>query len=71
MKWRRIRKRDADVERELQSDLELEEEEQREGGLSREEARHAAYALSAIARLFARKLVLSGVGPGWRALFAM
>jgi putative ABC transport system permease protein len=42
MKWWRIRKRDADLERELRSDLELEEEEQREGGISGEEARHAA-----------------------------
>ena len=36
------RKRDADLERELQSDLELEEEEQREHGVPPEEARHAA-----------------------------
>ena len=42
MRWWQIRKRDADLERELQSDLELEEEEQRENGLSEEEARHAA-----------------------------
>jgi predicted permease len=42
MRWWQIRKRDADVERELQSDLDLEEEEQRERGVSREEARHAA-----------------------------
>jgi hypothetical protein len=42
MRWWQIRKRDADLERELQSDLELEEEEQRERGLSPEEARHAA-----------------------------
>ena len=42
MKWWQTRKRDADLERELQSDLELEEEEQREGGLSEEEARYAA-----------------------------
>jgi hypothetical protein len=39
MKWRRIKKRNADVERELNSDLELEEEEQRERGVSGEEAR--------------------------------
>ena len=32
MKWWPIRKRDADLERELRSDLELEEEEQRENG---------------------------------------
>ncbi len=37
-----VKKRDADVERELRSDLELEEEEQREGGISGEEARYAA-----------------------------
>ena len=40
-RWQ-IRKRDADLERELRSDLELEEEEQRERGMSPEEARHAA-----------------------------
>lgn len=37
-----IGKRGADLERELQADLELEEEEQRAGGLSHVEARHAA-----------------------------
>src|SRR5258708_10404169 len=42
MTWWPMRKRDADVERELQSDLELEEEEQREHGVPPEEARHAA-----------------------------
>jgi len=42
MKRWQIRKRDADLERELRSDLELEEEEQRERGLSPEEARYAA-----------------------------
>ncbi len=42
MEWWQIKKRDADLERELQSDLELEEEEQRANVLSAEEARHAA-----------------------------
>jgi predicted permease len=42
MWWWQIRKRNADVERELRSDLDLEEEEQRERGVSAEEARHAA-----------------------------
>jgi putative ABC transport system permease protein len=42
MTWWRIRKRDADLERELRSDLELEEEEQREAGISGEDARLAA-----------------------------
>ncbi|NYF53498.1 ABC transporter permease [Tunturiibacter gelidoferens] len=42
MRWWQIKKRDADLERELRSDLELEEEEQREGGVSGEEARYAA-----------------------------
>jgi predicted permease len=42
MRWWQFRKRDADLERELCSDLELEEEEQRERGLSPEEARYAA-----------------------------
>lgn len=40
MRWRS--RRDADLERELRNDLELEEEEQRENGLSAEEARYAA-----------------------------
>jgi predicted permease len=42
MRWWRRAKRNNDLERELQSDLELEEEEQRERGLSSEEARYAA-----------------------------
>src|SRR5579863_5568419 len=42
MKWWQIKKRDADLERELRSDLELEEEERLEGGISEEEARYAA-----------------------------
>ena len=42
MHWWQIRKRDADLERELRYDLELEEEEQREKGLSAKEARYAA-----------------------------
>jgi predicted permease len=42
MQWWRTTKRNTDLERELQSDLALEEEEQREGGLSSEEARYAA-----------------------------
>jgi predicted permease len=42
MRWWQIGKRDADLEHELQSDLELEEEEQRERGVSPEEARYAA-----------------------------
>jgi putative ABC transport system permease protein len=37
-----MKKRDEDLERELRSDLELEEEEQREGGISTEEAHYAA-----------------------------
>ena len=42
MRWWQFRKRDADLERELRSDLELEEEEQRERGLPAEEVRYAA-----------------------------
>ncbi len=42
MRWWRITKRNTDLERELRSDLQLEEEEQRERGLSSEEARYAA-----------------------------
>ena len=42
MRWWQINKRDADLERELRVDLELEEEEQRENGVSPEESRYAA-----------------------------
>src|ERR1700678_1884430 len=42
MRWLKTKKRDAELTRELQSDLDLEEEEQRERGLSPEEARYAA-----------------------------
>jgi MacB-like periplasmic core domain len=42
MKWWQIKKRDADLARELRSDLELEEQEQQQGGISEEEARYAA-----------------------------
>src|SRR6202161_2881598 len=42
MNWWQIKKRDADLDRELRSDLELEEEEQRQSGISEEEARYAA-----------------------------
>ena len=42
MKWWRFKQRHADLERELQCDLDLEEEEQRESGLPPEESRYAA-----------------------------
>lgn len=42
MRWWQFGKRDADVEREIQSDLELEEQEQQERGASPDEARYAA-----------------------------
>jgi predicted permease len=42
MTWWRMRRRDGDLERELRSDLELEEEEQRESGISVEDACFAA-----------------------------
>ncbi|KAA6459054.1 ABC transporter permease [Acidobacteria bacterium AB60] len=42
MRWWQMRKRDADLERELRADLELEEEEQRANGVPVEEARYAA-----------------------------
>jgi len=42
IKWWKTKKRDADIEREIQSDIELEEEEQQECGASTEEAHYAA-----------------------------
>ena len=42
MKWWQFGSRNADLERELRSDLELEEEEQRENGVPADEARYAA-----------------------------
>jgi putative ABC transport system permease protein len=41
MRWWQLKKRDADLERELRSDLELEEEEQVENGATSDEARYA------------------------------
>ncbi|HEY1578686.1 MAG TPA: ABC transporter permease [Terracidiphilus sp.] len=42
MGWWRIGRRDADLQRELRADLELEEEEQREHGVAGDDARYAA-----------------------------
>jgi len=42
MRWWQMKKRNADLERELRADLELEEEEQRENGATAEEAKYAA-----------------------------
>ena len=42
MRWWRTTKRSAELERELRSDLDQEEEEQRERGLSSQEARYSA-----------------------------
>ncbi len=42
MRWWWNAKRDAELERELRADLELEEEEQRENGVAEDEARYAA-----------------------------
>jgi len=43
MRWWSRKSREPDLEKELRSHLELEAEEQRESGLSPEEARHAAH----------------------------
>src|SRR5215831_390349 len=42
MRWLRRKQREQDLEREMRSDLELEAEEQREKGLSPEDARYTA-----------------------------
>lgn len=42
MRWWQVRKRNADLERELRADMELEEQEQRENGLPPEEVPYAA-----------------------------
>jgi putative ABC transport system permease protein len=61
MRWWQRNKRIADLERELQSDLELEEEEQRDRGLSRQEARSAAL------RAFGNKgLIRERTHEAWR-----
>ena len=48
MKWWQVGKRDADLERELQSDLELEEEEQRDAALLQKSSAMPPCAPSAI-----------------------
>ena len=69
MRWWQISKatakRDADLERELLSDLELEEEEQRERGLSAEEARSAARRAFGNTTLIASRRAPPGAGSGW------
>ena len=63
--WWQLGKRDAEVERELQSELDLEEEEQRERGVPLEEARYAAL------RAFGNPALLSEQTRavwGWNAL---
>ena len=60
MKWWTARQRDADLRRELQSDLDLEEEEQRERGLSPEDAHYAALRAFGNPRRSASKPVPSG-----------
>jgi predicted permease len=64
MQWWRSKKRDADLERELLSDLELEEEEQRERGLSANEARFAARRAFGNATLI-REQTRAAWGWGW------
>ncbi len=69
MNWRQInpwqtKKRDADLEREVRSDLELEEEEQREGGVSEKRLAKRPCAPLAILRLFVNRLSPSGHGAG-------
>ena len=64
MKWWQIKKRDADLERELRSDLDLEEEEQREDGSRRKRPAMRPCAPSAILLLFANRLAPSGPGTG-------
>jgi hypothetical protein len=59
MKWWQIGKRNADLERELQSDLELEEEEQRERGIAPQEARYAAL------RAFGNPSVIHNILGNW------
>lgn len=64
MRWWRIGKRDADLEREINSDLELEEEEQQERGLPPRKPAAPPCVLSAIPLLFASKLISPGVRNG-------
>lgn len=79
MKWRQInwgqgKKRDADLARELRSDLELEEEEQREGGVLGKRLATRPCVLLAILLLFVNRLLPSGPGTGWNpshAIFAL
>jgi hypothetical protein len=71
MRWLQIRKRDQDVERELQSDLELEEEEHVHTACRPERLAGPPCVRSVIPLSFAIKLARSGVGTGWRIFFAI
>jgi hypothetical protein len=63
MKWWQIRKRDADFERELQSDLEQEEEEQPEKGLSAKKHVTRPGAPLETQRVSGNKPMRRGAGP--------
>jgi hypothetical protein len=64
MLWWRITKRNADLKRELQSDLTLDEEEQRDRGLSSGEARYAALQRFWQSHADSRAVLIVGLGIG-------
>ena len=68
MLWRR-KQRELDLERELGSDLELEADEQREKGLSPEEARLAARRALGNTSLLKETCAKPGAGPVARFCF--
>jgi predicted permease len=68
MQWRPMGKKDADLERELRSDLDLEEEEQRERGLDAEEARYAARRAFGNATLIREQTRAVWAWNGWESL---
>ena len=69
MRWWQMRKRDADLTRELQSDLELEGKSSGNAACHQKRPAARPCGLSAIPLLFASTRALCGVGTGWRIFF--
>ena len=71
MRWWQTRKRDADMERELQSDLDWKKKSSGNTACRQKRPAMRPCELSAIPRLLASTPALSGVGTRWTIFFAI